>query len=169
MILSSFFSIVVSSYDVSASIVLPTLLLVLMFWKCSQYDVVKEGSLLSWSYSFYDTLSFYNLINLVSYMRRSGIILILISSSRWLSIISLKLESSSCFVSIFTLKLSSYSCCLSKFSLKLANIYLSVVSRLEWVRKGKYETRMVVSSVKIASFSVDPDPVWVEGEILMNK
>ena len=138
MILSSFFSIVVSSYDVSASIVLPNLLLVLMFWKCSQYDMVKEWSLLSWSYSFYDTLSFYNLINLVSYMRRSGIILILISSSRWLSIISLKLESSSCFVSIFTLKLSSYSCCLSKFSLKLANIYLSVVSRLEWVRKGKY-------------------------------
>ena len=52
MILSGFISIVASSYDVAASILLSTLLLELVFSRRSSKDMVNEDILFTWSSIF---------------------------------------------------------------------------------------------------------------------
>ena len=61
------------------------------------------------------------------------------------------------------------SCCFSNLSLKMVRISLSVVSRQAWVIKDEGDSGMVVASVEIVSFSVEPDHVLVEGDIVRNK
>ena len=52
MILSGFISIVASSYDVAASILLSTILLELVFSRRSSKDMVNEDILFTWSSIF---------------------------------------------------------------------------------------------------------------------
>ena len=54
-------------------------------------------------------------------------------------------------------------------SLKLANTYFIVVTRQVWVRQGEGELGLVVTSVDMVMFSMDPERVLVDGDIVRNK